>query len=61
MDSEFPDEDDEYEMRYADEFELMNELGNYFRQISRGEHTHPILTQQILMRVNPPYFLKGTM
>lgn len=29
MDSEFPDPDEEYEMRYADEFELMNELGNY--------------------------------
>ena len=24
---EFPDPDEEYEMRFADEFELMNELG----------------------------------
>lgn len=29
MDSEFPDPDEEYEMRYADEMELMNELGQY--------------------------------
>lgn len=27
MDSEFPDPDEEYEMRYADEIELMKELG----------------------------------
>lgn len=27
MASEFPDPDEEYEMRYAEEFELMNELG----------------------------------
>jgi hypothetical protein len=29
MDDEFPDPDEEYEMRYAEEFELMNELGEY--------------------------------
>lgn len=27
MADEFPDPDEEYEMRYAEEFELMNELG----------------------------------
>ena len=27
MDSEFPDPDEEYEMRYAEELEMMNELG----------------------------------
>jgi hypothetical protein len=29
MDDDFPDPDEEYEMRYAEEFELMNELGEY--------------------------------
>ena len=27
MDDELPDPDEEYEMRYADEFEMMNEFG----------------------------------
>lgn len=27
MDSEFPDEDEEFEMRYAEEMEMMNEMG----------------------------------
>jgi hypothetical protein len=33
MDDEFPDPDEEYEMRYAEEFELMNELGEYWKHI----------------------------
>ena len=32
MDDEFPDPDEEFEMRYADEMELMNELGNCKRK-----------------------------
>lgn len=38
MDSEFPDPEEEYEMRYAEELELMNEMGSivtsFFRKIS---------------------------
>lgn len=30
MDSEFPDPEEEFEMRYADELELMQELGSFY-------------------------------
>lgn len=29
MDDEFPDPEDEFDMRYADELELMQELGKF--------------------------------
>lgn len=31
MEDEFPDPDEEYEMRYAEEFELMNEFGEWLK------------------------------
>ena len=44
MDDEFPDPDEEYEMRYAEEFELMNELGDNWKYIDFVK----IVTQFIL-------------
>lgn len=31
---EFPDPDEEFEMRYADEFELMQELGTFVSYVN---------------------------
>ena len=33
MDFEYPDPEDEYEMRFADELEMMDELGLFYSHI----------------------------